>query len=131
MATFIVSGGKALLANRVLGLGAEPKFAGWGTGAGTATAVDTDLFTPATESRVSGTSSRVTTSGSSVSNDTYQVVATITADATKTITNAGLWDAAGSGSPPTGGGLFLKGDFPGIALNAAEGIVFTFQARFT
>jgi len=72
---------------------------------------------------VAGTSSQVTTT---TTNDTYQVVGTITcAGAGKTITNAGLFDAS------TGGNLFAKGDFTGIALNVGDSIQFTFKIQFT
>lgn len=115
----------------MLGSGTEPKYGGWGTGAGTAAVADTGLFTAATEARVAGTSSRVTAPGSSVTNDAYQVVVSIVADAAKTITNFGLWDAAGTGSPPTGGNLHLHSSFDGIPLGAAgEGISFTAIHRF-
>ena len=67
---------------------------GWGTGAGTAAKGDTTLFTEASEARVAGTRS---TNGSGAS-ATFRVVGTITADGTKTITNAGLFDAATAGN---------------------------------
>ena len=95
-----------------------PLHVGWGTGAGTAGETNTTLFIEASESRVSGTNTKETTN---VSNDTYQVVATITADGTKTITNAGLFDAV------TTGNLFVKGDFTGIALNSGDSIQFTIK----
>lgn len=122
MATVITNAGRDIITNRIKGSGTEPVYVGWGTGAGTAAVADTTLFTEASESRVSGTSSRVTTS---VTNDTYQVVGTITADGSKTITNAGLLDAS------TSGNLFLKGDFTGVALVAGESIQFTMKAQFT
>ena len=124
MATVVTNGGRAIIANRMLGLGTEPKYAGWGSGAGTAGVSDTGLFTPEAEARVAGTSSRVTGPAPNVPNDTYQVVATLTATAGKTITNAGLFD------DPTTGSLFMKGDFQGIVLATGEGIQFTFQCQF-
>ena len=66
-------------------------------------------------------SSGVTTS---VTNDTYQVVGTRTATGAGTVTNAGLFDAA------SGGNLFLKGDFTGIALASGDSIQFTIKAQF-
>lgn len=122
MATVFTHAGKAVTTNRIIGAGTEPKHVGWGTGAGTAAAGDTTLFTEASEARVSGTSSRVTTSQT---NDTYQVVGTLTADANKTITNAGLLDAA------TSGNLFMKGDHSGIALNTGDSIQYTMKVQFT
>lgn len=122
MATVLTHAGKAIITNRMIGSGTEPKYVAWGTGAGTAAAGDTTLFTEASESRTSGTSSRVTVTQT---NDTYQVVGTITADGTKTITNAGLFDAS------TGGNLFVKTDFTGVALNLGESIQFTFKVTFS
>lgn len=122
-ATVIVNGGQAIVTNRMIGSGTEPKFVAWGTGAGTAAVTDTTLFTESTEeSRTTGTSSRVTTT---VTNDTYQVVGTITvATSNKTITNVGLFDAS------TSGNLYLKSDFTGLALNIADSITFTIKAKF-
>lgn len=120
MANVVTNGGKALVVSRIRGLGAEPNRIGWGTGAGTAGVTDTDLFTPASEARVTGTSSSVTTT---VANDTYQVTGLMTADANKTITNVGQFDAA------TAGTLFSKADFAGIALNTGDGINWTLKTQ--
>lgn len=122
MATVLVNAGKAIVTNRLKGSGTEPSYVAWGTGAGTAGITDTTLFTEASETRVAGTSSQVTTT---TTNDTYQVVGTLVANAGKTITNAGLLDAVSSGN------LFMKGDFTGVALNTGESIQFTNQVQFT
>lgn len=122
MATVITNAGKDIVTNRIKGSGTEPNYVAWGTGAGTAAATDTTLSTEAAESRVSGTSSRVTTT---TTNDTYQVVGTITSLSGQTITNAGLFDAS------TSGNLFLHGDFTGVALLTGESIQFTFKAQLT
>jgi hypothetical protein len=90
-------------------------FVAWGTGAGTAAKGDTTLFTEASEARVVGTVSVVGTGAAAV----YQVVGTLTADGSKTITNAGNFDAS------TAGNLIVKGDFTGVALAAADSIQFT------
>src|SRR5262245_66547571 len=87
LASLVPSVGKAILSGRMLGATptqAEPRYMGWGTGAGAGAAGSTDLSTPATEARVAGTGSQVTTS---VTNDTHQVLGTITATGAKTITN--------------------------------------------
>lgn len=98
------------------------KYVGWGTGAGTAAATDTTLFTESSEARTAGTQTQQTTS---VTNDTYQVVGTITASATRAITNAGVFDAS------TAGNLVLKGDFSTVNLNTGDSIQFTFKLQFT
>ncbi len=97
---------------------APPIYIGWGTGAGTAAIADTTLFTEASEARVAGTPTLVQTT---TTNDTLQVQGTITSNGTKTITNAGLFDAL------TAGNLFAKGDFTGVPLTNGESIAFTFK----
>lgn len=121
-ATVFTHAGKAITTNRIKGAGTEPVHVAWGTGAGTAAVGDTTLFTEASEARVVGTSTRETTTQT---NDTYQVVGTITADAGKTITNAGLFDAS------TAGNLFMKGDFAGVVLALGESIQFTMKVQYT
>lgn len=121
MATVFTNAGKAITTNRLKGAGTEPVYVAWGTGAGTAAAADTTLFTESAEARVAGTSTQQTTTTTS---DTYQVVGTITASAGRTITNAGLFDAS------TSGNLFMKGDFTGVALLTGESIQFTMKVAY-
>jgi hypothetical protein len=122
MATVVTNRGKEIFVDRLSAAGTEPKYVAWGTGAGTAAVGDTTLFSEASESRTNGTSSKVTTS---TTNDTYRVTGTITADGSKTITNAGLFDAS------TVGNLFMKGDFTGVALVVGESIAFTMNVQLT
>lgn len=124
-----VNGGRAIVTNRLKGAGTEPLNLGWGTGAGTTAAADTTLFTEAlvslaagTTDHTAGTSTQQTTS---TTNDTYQVIATRTATGAGTVTNAGLWDAA------SGGNLYMKGDFTGIALASGDAIQFTCKVQYT
>lgn len=120
MATVFTNAGKAIVTNRLKGSGTEPSYVAWGTGAGTAAVTDTTLFTE-NGSRVAGTSTQQTTT---VTNDTYQVVGTLTAGSGITVTNAGLFDAASTGN------LFVKGDFTGVALNTNDSIQFTIKISF-
>ena len=122
MATLLVNTGKAIVTNYLNGGAAtQPKYVAWGTGAGTTAATDTTLFTE-TGTRTSGTSTQQTTS---VTNDTYQVVGTMTAGGTLAITNAGLFDAS------TVGNLFVKGDFSTINLSSGDSIQFTIKTQFS
>lgn len=121
MATVYTNAGKAITTNRIKGSGTEPLHVAWGTGAGTAAITDTTLFTEAAEARTAGTSTQQTTS---VTNDTYQVIGTITAVGVRAITNAGLFDAA------TVGNLFVKGDFSTINLAIGDSIQFTIKISF-
>lgn len=130
LATVLVNGGKAMVVNRILGTGTEPRYIGWGTAAGTAAATDTTLFTErdvdlsaTSGTRTTGTSSAVTTT---VTGDTYQVVGTRTATGAGTVTNAGLFDNATIAS----GTLFMKGDFTGIGLSIGDSIAFTMKVAF-
>ncbi len=92
---------------------------GWGTGAGTAAKADTALFVEASEARVAATITQPTA-------DKNQWVATMTcAGAGKTITNAGLFDAA------TTGNLVIHGDFAGIVLAIGDKIEFTISLEQT
>jgi hypothetical protein len=118
MAIVLTNKGKEILVDRIMGNSTEPKNGAWGTGAGTSDITDTTLFTEATEGKVAGTSSKVTTT---TTNDTYQVVVTMTADGTKTITNAGLFNTAVE--------LFIKADFTGLALAVGDSITFTFKIK--
>lgn len=122
MATIVTDAGQDILTNRFKGSGTEPVFMAWGTGAGTAAIADTTLFTEAAEARVSGTSTRVTTT---TTNDTWRLVATITASATRAITNAGNFDASSAGN------LHIKGDFATINLSSGDSISFTLEMRTT
>jgi len=76
-------------------------FIGWGTAAGTFVKGTTTLFTEASESRVAAATSQP-------SADQNRFIATIVADGTKTITNAGVLDAS------SGGNLVLGSDFAGV-----------------
>lgn len=95
---------------------------GWGTGAGTANQTDTTLFTEDNDGRATATLSQQTTT---TTGDTYQAVGTITSTGTKTITNAGLFDAATEGT----GNMLVKGDFTGIPLLSGDSIEFTIKLQ--
>ena len=87
-------------------------FIGWGTGAGTAAKGDTTLFTEASEARATATEAQP-------GGNANEFTGTITADGTKTITNAGVLSAS------SGGNLVLKSDFTGVALVVNDKIEFT------
>ena len=89
-----------------------------GTGAGTAGKGDTTLFTEASEARVATTISQPAA-------DQNRWVGTITADGTKTVIEAGLFDAVSAGN------LIIHGDFAGIAVVANDKIEFTIELEQT
>jgi hypothetical protein len=105
-----------------------PKYLQWGTGSAAAASANVVTTTSTTEARTTGTATQVTTTQT---NDTYQVVGTITAAGTRAITEVGVFDAVGSGSPPTGGNMDIYGDFTVINLSTSDSIAFTVKVAFT
>jgi hypothetical protein len=97
--TAVVNAGRAIITNRIIGSGTEPKYVAIGTGTTAVALTDTTLGGEV-ETRATGTSSRTTTS---TTNDTYQVVGTVTATASRTIGEVGIFDASSSGN------LFVRG----------------------
>jgi hypothetical protein len=131
MSSLVPSVGKAIITGRMFGATptqTEPHYIGWGTGATAGASGSTDVSTAAPEARANGTSTQYTTT---VTNDTHQIVGTITATAARTITNVGVFDAAGSGSPPSGGVLYAIFDGLSQALNSGDSIQFTARVQFT
>lgn len=124
MATVVTNVGLSIITNRLKGVGgAEPSWIDWGTDATTAAATDTALGVPGGEARVAGTSTQETTT---VANDTYQVIGTMTeSGGGATITEAGLFDAN------TSGNMFVSADFTGVVLANSESIQFTFKVQFS
>jgi len=123
MATVYCSSGEAAVVDLIDGtsgthLDATNAKIGWGAGAGTAAKGDTTLFTEASEARVAVVASQPAA-------DKNRWVATLTADAGKTITNAGVFDAAAAGN------LIVKGDFTGIVLALGDKIEFTIDLEQT
>lgn len=112
MADVFTTTGEAFVVDRLDAFGTY--YVGWGTGAGTAAVGDTTLFTEASETRVATTDSQP-------SADVMQWLGLIEADGSKTITNAGIFDAS------TSGNLIVKSDFTGVPLAAGDKIEFTFQ----
>lgn len=106
---------------RQVGSPTEPKNIGWGDSAITASAnPDVNLFKPQTESRVAGTSTQVSTTQLA---DTYQVTGSITnLNATKTITEAGLFDTITLSPTTTIGATSLAAAATSVILSAASGI---------
>lgn len=98
------------------GVHTPPQYVGWGTGSTPADATDTGLETPAAEDRVSGAKSLDTTT---VANDTYKVIATITSASPQTISEVILNDAS------TSGNTYVRGVFTGIPLATNDSIQFT------
>lgn len=132
MANFLTNLGRELVARAInqagSGIGSTaPTYSGYGTGATAAAATATDISTAA-QARVNGTSS---IQSGATTNNVYRVVAQHTADAPRAITNAGLFDAAGTGVPPTGGNLFVIADFSVINLASGDTLTLTYNVEIT
>src|SRR5688500_6716354 len=120
MATRVQDVGKVTIANRLQTTPTRnaPKFCAMGTGTGqTASAIDLAIEAV---TRTSGTESIVTTT---ITNDTYQVVGTVAATATRAITESRLFDAS------TSGNIFTYGDFSVINLASGDSIQFTWKVQ--
>lgn len=100
----------------------------WGTGSGAAASANVVTTTSTTEARTTAVTAQGTTT---VTNDKMVLTGTITAAATRAITEVGAFDAAGSGSPPTGGNMDIYGDFSVINLGSGDSIAFTVNTTFS
>lgn len=125
MASLVTNSGLANLTAAWHAYASRAKYLQWGVGSGqTATSTALNNTTGTTEARTDGTTSQQTTNST---NDTYQVTGTITAAGSRAITEIGVFDAAGSGSPPTGGNMCIYGDFAAVNLAASDSITFTIK----
>jgi hypothetical protein len=100
----------------------------WGTGSAAAASANVVTTTTTTEARVSCTATQQTTS---VTNDTLQLVATITAAGARTITEVGAFDAVGTGSPPTGGNMDYYCDHGSVTLASGDSIAYTMKIAYS
>ena len=98
-----------------------PGWVGWGIGKIAPVVGDTGLGTPSAEARTVGTKTQETTT---TTNDTYQVVALITALSAQAITEVAVLDAL------TVGNLFLRGTFSPINVSIDDTITFTIKTVF-
>lgn len=125
--TVITNGGLSIIANRIQTTPSinPPKYVAMGvgaTGAGrTAAKTDTALSTEV-ETRSIGIESQVTTS---ITGDTYQVVGVITATASRSIDEAGLFNAS------TGPTMFFSATMNVIALSTNDSLQLTCKCQLT
>lgn len=125
----VPTAGKAGVASRINGSGAEPVFdkIGWGTGAVAPGASDTTLGTEVTTAGgaasgvhvvAAATASRVTTT---VTNDTAQLVGTVTAAGTIAVTESGVFNLT------TNGVMLARQIFTAINVVSGDSIQFTWK----
>lgn len=128
MASLVTNTGLANITAAWHSYTSRSRYLQWGVGSGqTASSTTVNSTAGTTEARTAGTTSQQTTT---TTNDTYRVTGTITALGTLAITEVGVFDAAGSGSPPTGGNMDIYGDFSAINLSTGDSITFTVNVTF-
>lgn len=124
VATVLTNAGKGIIANRIKGTGTESLYFATGTGATaaarTAAATDTALSTEYL-TRSAGTSSVVTTF---TTNDTYQVVGSVTANSSVTIDEYGLFNAS------TAGTMFVSATVTPISVISGDIVQYTTKLVF-
>lgn len=123
--TVLTTAGKGITTNRIKGSGTEPAYVGIGvgaTGAARTAAVGDTALSTAVETRTLGTSTQQTTS---VTNDTYQVVGTVTATSTRAVDEAGLFDAVSAGN------MYLSATFPVVNLASGDSIQATLKVQYS
>lgn len=117
----MTNAGKAMITNRLNGGGTTPQYIAWGTGSTAEAATQTALVTPSAEARTAGVVTQQTTT---VTNDTYRVVGTVTSLSAQTIQEIGLFDAS------TAGGMMLRHLTGAQTMAIGDGIAFTFNVQF-
>lgn len=119
MAPLLVNAGRATLSGLLAA--STSKFIGIGTGNTAEAATQTALVTEV-ESRATGTQTQQTTS---VTNDTYQAVGTITATGSRAVVESGVFDAS------TTGNMLVRGVFSVINLATSDSIQVTWKLQFS
>lgn len=123
MAQLVTNAGLSNIVAAWNGYASRARYLQWGEGSGQgATSNAIAAAGSTTEARVEGTTSQQT---ETTTGDTYQITGTLTAAGARTITECGAFDAAGSGSPPTGGNMGVYGDFAAVGLATNDSITFT------
>lgn len=120
MPTVYTDEGESYTVDRIRGTEAAlPDRIGWGTGGATAAAKgQTALVAEASEARALATLSKPAA-------DTLRAVGTLTADGTKTISEAALLTAI-----KPGGRMIIRADFAGVPMVLNDAIEFTFDLQF-
>lgn len=110
--------GREIIAKRLRGDSSQPRRVHWGRDDTPPTDTDTSLQDPASESKVTGTTTIETTT---TDNDTYRVVGTMVSDSSQEIREVGLYTDEDD--------LYLRGTFAGLPLETGDAIQFTIEGR--
>lgn len=100
----------------------------WGTGSAAAATANVVTTTTTTEARAAVAAVQGLTT---VANDKMVLTGTLTAAGTRLVTEIGVFDAVGAGSPPVGGNMDLYADFGVVTLAAGDSIAFTVNVTFS
>lgn len=124
-AAYLVDGGIALIVNNIV-TDDTYKYVAWGVGTTGAAATNTameSISAPTATTAATGTVSKQTTN---TTDDTYQVVATITAGGDLAITEVGILNQA----TVSGATMFFHGTFSAINVSSGDSIEFTLKSVF-
>lgn len=128
MASLVTNLGLANITAAWHAYASRARYLQWGVGSGQGvTSTDLADKTGTTEARTAGTSSVET---ETTTGDKYRVVGTIVALGALAITEVAVFDAAGSGTPPSTGNMCIYGDFSAINLSADDSISYTVDVVF-
>ena len=123
-ATVLTNAGLGLVTGRIKGTATEPSYFAIGTGAtgaGRTAAVADTALTTQSGSRTSATTAVVTTT---VTNDTYRAIGSVTAGGTLTYDEVGLFDAS------TSGNMFVSATINPISVISGDTVQFTIKVKF-
>jgi hypothetical protein len=124
-AAYLVDNGIALLVNNIV-TDSVYKYVAWGIGTTGAAATNTameSISAPTATTAVTGTPGKATTA---TTDDTYTVVATVTAGGSLAITEVGIFNQA----TISGATMFYHGTFSAINVSTNDSIQFTLKSVF-
>ena len=121
---YVVNNGLGLVTAELLT--SNHKYVAWGTGTTAATVTDAALETAAAPTNVTAATGTQTQQTTTTSNDTYQIVATITAGGALAVTEVGIFNQA----TLSGATMYLHGTFSPINVSSGDSIQFTIKTVF-
>lgn len=119
----VTNSGLAIITNLVSVLGGTvPKWIGYGTGVTAPVVANTALGAESADARAVGVPTRTTVTAT---NDTLNVVGTLTSGSVQAITESGLFDAL------TAGNMLARGTFSVLSLIVGDTLQFTWRVTWT
>lgn len=121
----VVDNGLKMVVDALVAAGTA-KYVTWGTGVTQAAVGNTAMETIAAPYNTTAATGAISKATTSSTDDTYQVVATLTANGTVAITEVGILNQA----TVAGATMFLRGTFSAINVNSGDSIEFTIKSQF-